>query len=90
MDTRPHFTMTAEQHRRLAELTVQVRQAIADAPASAYEHWQLLPELQGAFALADWERAVFHNRLQDLLLAVETTLGLPPQNLPRTSFAPRG
>ncbi|MFE4263304.1 hypothetical protein [Streptomyces sp. NPDC056883] len=87
MDATPHFAMTAEQHRHLAELTVQARQAIADAPA--YEHWQLHPELEGASALADWERAVFRNRLQDLLLAVETTLGLPPQNLPRAPFAPR-
>lgn len=33
---------------------------------------------------------MLHNRLQNLLLAVETTLGLPPQNLPRAPFAPRG
>lgn len=37
MDATAHVTMTAEQHRHLAELTVQARQAIADAPASAYE-----------------------------------------------------
>jgi len=79
---------TEQQRQHLADLAVEARQAIARAPREAYEYWELHPEREQHVVRLEWERAVYLNRLQELLRAVETSLGLPAQNLPEELFGP--
>jgi hypothetical protein len=81
--------LSEAQKRYLADLTVEGRRAIARASADAYEFHQLYPERDAVTVRLEWESGVYLTQLQRTLLAIETALGLPPQNLPAELFGPR-
>lgn len=89
MPQRPKLPiLTEEQKHHLADLATEGRRAIARAPREAYEYHQIHPERPAATVWTEWERGVYLIQLQQLLLAIETALGLPAQDLPTELFGP--